>query len=82
MNFLAFDLVMQLPARSQFTCLEIFELVKKNCTPYFPQILLLSFSYEILKAKLFQPDLSVALVKHTKSMLLLQYPKVEGSVVT
>ena len=82
MNFLVFDLPMQLPARSRFTCLEIFEIVKKNCTPYFPQSSLLSFPYEILKAKLFQSDLTVALVKHTKSMLLLQYPKVERSKVT
>lgn len=82
MNFLAFDLLMLLPPQSEFICLEIFELVKKNCTPYFPQTSLLSFSYEIVGAKLFQSDLSVALVKHTKSMLLLQYPKVEGSEVT
>ena len=73
---------MQLPARSQFTCLEFFELVKKNCTPYFPQSSLLSFSYEIMEEKLFQADLSVALVKHTKSMLILQYLKVERSKVT
>ena len=65
-DFFCFDLMQLRPARSQFTCSEFLEYIKKNCTPFFPQTFLFSFSYKILKDKLFQPFLSVALVKHTR----------------